>query len=147
MRALNLVSVVASMSLLIGCTTLTPQQKTEYTVMEKNSVLVREKNPTSGAWLGLLPGGGSFYGRSPGMGVLDLLLWPLSVLWDPVVGFELSKKVNYDVTVAEMSRAKSKELNDLENDRDLKKIDDATYVARKREIEQKYDYHTPTPST
>jgi hypothetical protein len=113
--------------------------------MEKNSVLVKEKNPTTGAWFGLLPGGGSFYGRSPGMGIVDLLLWPLSVLWDPVLGFELSKKVNYDVTVAEMGRAKAKELSDLENDRDLKKIDDATYVTRKREIEQKYDYHAPTP--
>ena len=80
------------------------------------------------------------------MGGLDLLLWPLSVLWDPVVGFELSKKVNYDLTVAEMSRAKSKELSDLENERDLKKIDDTTYVTRKREIEQKYDYHAPAPS-
>ena len=61
MRALKLASVIVSMSLLIGCTTLTPQQKTEYTVMEKNSVLVKESTALSGAWLGLLPGGGYFY--------------------------------------------------------------------------------------
>jgi hypothetical protein len=33
-----------------------------------------------------------------------------------------------------------KELSRLENDRDLGRIDDANYVAQKREIEQRYDF-------
>jgi hypothetical protein len=135
--ALGIVAVL----LLAGCTTLTPQEKTQYTVMEKDQVLVKEKNPSSGAWFGLLPGGGSFYGREPLVGVVDLLLWPISVLWDPVIGYEMSKKVNYEVTVAELERNKAKEMTTLDNDHDLKKISDTEYVTRKREIEQKYDYH------
>lgn len=108
--------------------------------MEKEGVLVKEKNPSSGAWFGLLPGGGSFYGREPVVGVVDLLLWPASVLWDPIVGYETSKKVNYDLTVNTLARNKDKELSELENQRDLKEIDNVTYVAKKREIEQKYNY-------
>ena len=141
MSGFGLKSTILMMSVAIaGCTTLTPQQKTEYTLMEQGNVLVTEKNPTTGAWLGLLPGGGSFYSREPAVGVLDLLLWPLSVLWDPVVGFEMSKKVNYDLTVAQLDKHKSKEMADLENERDLHKIDDTTYVTRKREIEEKYNF-------
>ena len=33
-----------------------------------------------------MPGGGSFYGREYGLGVVNLLFWPLSSLWDPVSG-------------------------------------------------------------
>jgi hypothetical protein len=130
--------------MLLGCSTLTQQEKTEYTLMQKDGVLVEEKNPATGAWLGILPGGGAFYGREPVVGFVDLLLWPLSVLWDPVVGFETSKKVNYNLTVSDMERKKSRELSELENDKDLQKIDNVGYVARKREIEQKYNYH-PMP--
>ncbi len=131
---------LAAVSMAAACTTLTPEQKTEYTLMEKDRVLVAEKKPSTGAWLGILPGGGAFYGREPVVGVIDLLLWPLSVLWDPVVGFETSKKVNYDLTVSTLERRKAKELAELENQRDLQKVDDTTYVAQKREIELKYDY-------
>lgn len=141
-RVLGHLLVVATVSLLVGCTTLNTQQKTEYALMERDHVLVKEKDPTTGAWLGILPGGGAFYGREPLVGVVDLLVWPISVLWDPVVGFETSKKVNYDLTVSELQRTKSKELSELENERDLKRIDEATYVAQKRAIEQKYDYRS-----
>lgn len=127
-----------------GCTTLTPAEKTEYNLMQNERVLIQEKNPATGGWLGLLPGGGAFYAREPGVGILDLLLWPLSVLWDPVVGFEMSKKVNYDLTVATLERKKSKELGELQNQRDLKQISDTDYVAKKREIEQRYDYYVKT---
>jgi hypothetical protein len=140
MRTLGSVLVLVSISLLAGCATLTQEQKTEYTLMEKDGVLVKEKDPKTGAWFGLLPGGGAFYGREPAVGVIDLLLWPLSILWDTTVGFQTSKTVNYNLTVSELGRAKAKEMNELEAERDVKKIDDVTYAARKREIEQKYDY-------
>jgi hypothetical protein len=142
MRTLKGIAFILTISTLAGCTILTQQQNTEYSMMEKDNVLVKEKTPSTGALLGILPGGGAFYGRQSLLGVVDLLLWPASVLWDPVVGFETSKKINYDLTVAEMDRTKAKELSALEDERDLQKIDNTTYVTRKREIEQKYDYHT-----
>jgi len=109
-------------------------------MMEKDGALVQEKNPNTGAVLGILPGFGAFYGREPLVGVVDLLLWPISILWDPAVGYETSKKVNYYITVSSLEKEKNKKLNELENQHDLGNIDNIKYVSRKREIEQKYDY-------
>jgi len=120
--------------------TLNSQQKTEYALMEKDGVLIQEKDPTTGAVLGILPGFGAFYGREPLVGVVDLLLWPASILWDPVVGYETSKKVNYDLTVSSIAKTKRKELAELENQRDLNNIASVEYVAKKRQIEEKYEY-------
>ncbi len=46
---------------------------------------VRTKSTGTAFALGFLPGGGSFYVGNYGLGVLDLLLWPFSVFWDPAV--------------------------------------------------------------
>jgi len=108
--------------------------------MEKDGVLIEEKNPTTGIWLGFLPGGGAFYGREPIVGVVDLLLWPLSILWDPAVGHETSKTVNYNLTVSSLQKAEQNELAELENKRDLEQISKVEYVTQKREVEQKYNY-------
>ena len=143
MHYLNMTrSLVIGLAFLViqGCATMSQDQQTQYTLMEKNGVLVEEKSPTTGAWLGLLPGGGAFYGRSPWVGVVDLLLWPISVVWDPIVGYERAKMVNYDVTTANLAREKDKELNTLDNQLRLKQIDEQEYVIRKREIEHKYNY-------
>jgi len=140
MQAAKSIVILFVFSILIGCTTLTSVQKNEYNMMENDGVLIKEKDPTTGAWFGLLPGGGSFYGREPAMGVVDLLLWPLSILWDPVIGHETSMKVNYDITVSSMQKNKQKELSELENQKDLGKITNVEYVTKKREIEQKYNY-------
>lgn len=140
MKFVKSVFIIFLLSVALGCTTLTPQQKTEYTMMEKDGVLVQEKNPTTGAVLGILPGFGAFYGREPLVGVVDLLLWPVSIIWDPVVGYETSKKINYDMTVSSLERERREKLTELENQRDLKNIDDVEYVSKKREIEQQYDY-------
>ena len=136
----KLVAVVFVLAIATGCSVLDTQEKATYDLMEKDGVLVMEKNPTTGAWLGLLPGGGAFYGRAPAIGVVDLLLWWPSVFWDPFVGYERAKKVNYDATMVELSRNKRKDLASLENQRDRNEIDDVEYSVRKREIEQNYDY-------
>ena len=140
MKYLKSILVTLLLSTSIGCTTLTTQQKAEYDQMKENNVLVQEKDPTTGAWLGLLPGFGAFYGREPLVGVVDLLSWPVSILWDPVVGYETSKKVNYHITKGSLERNKEKVLIELDNKRILGEISDADYVAKKRVIEQKYNY-------
>jgi hypothetical protein len=140
MKYLKSILVTLLLSTSIGCTTLTTQQKAEYDQMKENNVLVQEKDPTTGAWLGLLPGFGAFYGREPLVGVVDLLSWPVSILWDPVVGYETSKKVNYHTTKGSLERNNEKELIELDNEQILGEISDAEYVAKKRVIEQKYNY-------
>jgi len=140
MQKAKSVLVLLVLLAMIGCTTLSAEQKNEYSMMEKSGVLIKEKDPMTGILLGILPGGGSFYGREPVVGVVDLLLWPASILWDPVIGHETSKTVNYKLTVSSLQKAKQKELSELENQKDLSNISNVEYVTKKREIEQKYNY-------
>lgn len=128
----------------IGCTTLTPQEKVSYDLMKNDNVLIEVKKPKTGAWLGVLPGFGAFYAREPLVGIIDLLLWPISIFWDPVVGYEMSKKINYDLSRSSLQREQGKALTGLENQRTMKEINEDEYVTQKREIEQKFDYFTIT---
>ena len=124
-----------------GCSTLNSKQKVEYDQMKQGSALIEEKNPAAGAALGILPGFGAFYARQPVVGVVDLLLWPVSILWDPIIGYEGSKKINYDMTVAYLKREEEKELAELENKKLLEDISKEEYVSEKRQISFKYNYN------
>ncbi|MFN7950126.1 MAG: hypothetical protein U0610_00220 [bacterium] len=61
---------------------------------------VRTKSTGTAFALGFLPGGGSFYVGNYGLGVLDLLLWPFSVLWDPAVSAAAASDAKRDVKVS-----------------------------------------------
>jgi len=88
-----------------GCAaSLSSQQKAELKSYETAGQAVKEKNPGTGAVLGLLPGGGSFYTRRYGLGALNLLTWPLSILWDPFNGYNGSQTINYYATVEQTGK-------------------------------------------
>ena len=140
MKTANSILVTLALSLMIGCTTLTPQQSTEYDRMKTNGVLIAEKDPVFGALLGILPGGGAFYGRQPVVGVADLLMWPVSILWDPIVGYQQAKTVNYNSTVNALRKAKQQEINELHYQKELEQVSKAEYVKQRKDIEQKYNY-------
>lgn len=61
---------------------------------------IREKNAGTAFALGCLPGGGSFYTRSYGMGVFDLLFWPLSILWDPATAASRARQMYKTIKVS-----------------------------------------------
>jgi len=111
----------------------------EYATFERKNVLVEEKKPVLGAVLGILPGGGSFYAGEYTTGVIDLLTWPLSVLWDPVNGYQASKTFNYDETVLIQKSKKEKELVALEDELATDQIDNTEYIIEKRKLDKKYD--------
>ena len=115
-------------------------QEREYKAFENEGVLIEEKSPMVGAVLGILPGFGSFYAREPGYGIVNLLFWPISVLWDPVSGYSGSKSINYDTTKSYLRKEKNKELVALEDLLVSKQIDSTKYLLEKRKIEQKYEY-------
>ena len=132
---------VASVVIITGCASgLNSLQEREYSAFERDGVLIEEKNPTTGVVLGLLPGGGSFYAREPGLGVVNLLLWPLSILWDPISGSDGSKSINYDLTKYQLKKDKNKEMSELDDKLSLKEINSQQYVLKKRKIDEKYDY-------
>src|SRR5690606_23826768 len=122
-------------------TGLNSMQEREYRAMEAADVLIVEKDPSVGAALGILPGGGSFYARSPGIGVVNLLFWPLSILWDPVSGYQGAMAINYDMTKHKLKRDMQAELSRLDDQLALEEVNRQEYVAKKRAIESKYDFN------
>ncbi len=125
-----------------GCARgLNSYQKNELRHYEASGLMVEEKNPALGTALGLLPGGGSFYGREYGLGVVNLLFWPLSILWDPVSGHSAAETINYHATKHHVSKLENLEMDQLEDQLAQNQIDMTQYTLQKRKIESKYRYH------
>lgn len=131
-------AVVAAM--LTGCAAgINSAQKQELESYKTRGFYVQEKNEGTAAALGILPGGGSFYARSPGLGILNLLLWPISILWDPISGVSGSQSINYYATKANAEKLRKKEMRDLDEQLALGKMDNQRYVLMKNEIDRKYE--------
>ena len=60
--------------------------------------IVVEKKPETATVLGLFIGLGSFYTDEPALGVIDLLTWPFSALWEPWIAPANANKINYEAT-------------------------------------------------
>ena len=105
---------------------------------EENGQLVMEKSPGLAAGLGLLPGGGSFYTGEIGAGIVDLLFWPLSMFWDPIVGLNAAEMRNYVATRRQQKKKMNRELAQLLEDRKKNDMDDETYKLKKRQIHEKH---------
>jgi hypothetical protein len=141
MQGFKKIILAGAIVLATGCASgLNSVQEREYNAMAADGVLIEEKNPTAGAWLGVLPGGGSFYARHYGYGVANLLLWPLSIVWDPMSGYDGAKVINYDVTKHSLKKAEQKEEDLLNDELALGRIDEKKYILGKHKIESKYDY-------
>ena len=116
MKLAKLIAALGIAAVCTGCATgLNSHQKSELKHFEARGQAVMEKDPGMGAALGLLPGGGSFYAREYGYGVINLLFWPLSILWDPVSGYEGSQALNYEATKAHLHRMHQRDLNELDD--------------------------------
>lgn len=141
MKALKKIITAASIVIVTGCATgLNSMQEREYAAMKNAGVLVEEKDPILALALGILPGGGSFYAREPGYGILNLLMWPASILWDPISGIDGAKAINYDITKSSLKKARNSEQSLLEDDLTMGKIDSTQYVLKKRALDEKYSY-------
>lgn len=125
-----------------GCASgLNSYQESELRHYEAAGLAVEEKSPALGTALGLLPGGGSFYGREYGFGVVNLLFWPLSILWDPVSGHSAAETINYHATKQHVSKLENSEMDALEDQLAQNQIDLTHYTLQKRKIEAKYDFN------
>ena len=71
---------------------------------------------------------------------MDLLLWPYSILWDPIAGYNEANVINYDVSRENVKRLKKKELEELDHKLEDKKITQEEYTLQTRKVEKKYDY-------
>jgi hypothetical protein len=141
MKFVKKIAAISSVILMTGCASgLNSLQEREYSAFERDGVLIEEKSETTGLVLGLLPGGGSFYAGEPGLGVLNLLMWPASILWDPISGKNGAMTANYDTTKHHLKNEKEKEINSLDEQLSLSVIDTEQYIIAKRKIDTKYNY-------
>lgn len=84
--------------------------------------------------------GGSFYGRSYGLGVVNLLFWPLSILWDPVSGYDASQRINYTATRVHLEKLRQRDFDELQRLADNGALDGATLARKRQDVETKYRY-------
>lgn len=60
--------------------------------------IVVEKKPETATVLAFFIGLGAFYTDEPVLGVIDLLLWPISPLWEMWIAPANANKINYEAT-------------------------------------------------
>ncbi|MFT3880513.1 MAG: hypothetical protein QM703_12725 [Gemmatales bacterium] len=132
--------LLLSIGMLPGCSSLNTIQESDYMKMQADGVLVEEKNPTLAACLGFLPGCGSFYTGNYVLGAVDLVTWPVSILWDPIAGYNQARVLNFQSSQACQQRIKKRELGELEAARDNGKVTQVEYNQTKRSIESKYGF-------
>ena len=122
-----------------GCVTpLNNQQLAEYDRLSAQGRLVEQKDPKVAAAMGILPGGGSFYTREWGLGIVNLALWPYSILWDPISAMDAAKKTNYYATKTAMQQERQSELTSLNRQLEDDAITQTEYLAQMRMIEDTY---------
>ena len=126
--------------MLSGCAAgINSAQRQELQSFKAKGYYVEEKNEGAAAGFGILPGGGSFYTRNYGIGVVNLLFWPASILWDPISGLAGAESLNYYATKANIENLKRKEMRNLEDQVALGQVDTPKYIVLKNEIERKYE--------
>lgn len=115
MKIVLVVSLVA-LAVLAGCSNPTYGLRT----YQKNNLreweaagqdIVVEKKPETATVLSLLPGFGSFYTEEPLLGVVDLLLWPISSAWEIWISPASANKINYEATKAAWERRQQNQPN------------------------------------
>jgi len=119
-----------------GCSSLNSTQKRELAEWDSQNLKVEEKNEGLAAGLNVLPGIGDFYNGNIGLGVVNLLFWPASVLWAPVGGASGAAEANYYATksqVDSLSKKRDSTLNDLQAAAMTKQIThDEFYIASQK---------------
>lgn len=133
--------LLAATTISTGCASLNSVQRAEYQSMKASGMVVEEKKPELGLVLGLLPGGGSFYTRQWGLGVADLLLWPMSIAWDPFAGYSGAEVINYDVSRAHAKQVKQHEMRELEQQLETNSITQVEFNSRRRSIDERFDFN------
>lgn len=140
MKAHRLLLAVGMAVICSGCASgLNSHQKSEMRNYEARGLAVEEKSKGTAAALGLLPGGGSFYGREYGLGVVNLLFWPLSILWDPISGHSAAESINYSATKAHVAQLQKKQLDELDEQLQTGQLDLTGYTLQKSKIAKMYD--------
>ena len=141
-RLVSCLLITAFIIPLFGCAAgLTYTQQREMEGYKAKRLAVQEKSPGTATVLGLFLGCGSFYTRQYALGFVDLLFWPLSILWDPINGNRGAHRINYYATKENVAAEMEEEVKKLDYDLEDNTITERQYILKKRRIEQKYSVH------
>lgn len=139
-QILSIASLSVAALLISGCASkITTGQENELKSFKAKGVYVEEKSTGTATALGILPGGGSFYTENYGLGIVNLCLWPISVLWDPVSGYNGAESINYHATKQKVETDKKNKIQAIEREMEDNKITKEQYIKQKREIEDFYN--------
>ena len=114
------------------------QQLAKLKIYQDKGFYINKKSPLLGLFVGLFPAGGCLYLKHFIFGIISILSYPLSIIWEIVIGYFGSLKVNYFATlqfVNESYTAEEKKLDNL-----LLEMNDngKYYIAAKKELDKKY---------
>ena len=73
----------------------------------------QKKDPRLAAALGFALGGGSYYTRQWELGILDTITWPLSMAWDPFIGYWGAERINDQATLESCRKLRQEKLKAL----------------------------------
>lgn len=71
--------------------------------------------------------------------MVNLLLWPISIFWDPVSGHDAAELINYQATRAHVASLKKHDMDELDAQLESDAIDVKRYTLDKRRIDEKYN--------
>ena len=138
-RRLGLAVPASLLCLATSCATgLNSLQQQELKAYEARNLKVVEDSETAAAWWGIAPGGGSFYTGNVGYGILNLLLWPISICWDPISGRNGAQFNNYAATRQHVQTLENEELEALDSKLQTKLIDLNDHTLQRDAIHRKY---------
>lgn len=131
------IGLITAILLTTSCTSLHHAQRQELAEWEAESLKVEHKNAALAAGLNVLPGFGDFYNGNIGLGIVNLLFWPASVLWAPVGGATGAEEANYYVTkfqVDKLTKKRQSLLNDLQAASMTKQITNDEYFLASQKV-------------
>ena len=143
MRMLFSVLIISIVT--VSCATVSSAKKDELKQWQAQNLAIEEKSPSVAAALNILPGVGDFYNGNVGYGVVNLLMWPLSIAWAPVGGADGALEVNYNATkhhVTNLENRKAKFKSELHLELSAGKIskDQFYYASKKIEMMELGDF-------
>jgi len=115
-----------------------PKQRLAYQEYKEKGLLIESRNPEEASSYGFLPGGASFYNGDYDVGLFNILLWPVSILWEVMHGSDRAKFLNLEDTEREIYKKFKSEIAELDELNYLDQISTSEYNKRAREIFKKY---------
>ncbi len=122
-----------------GCAqSITSGQKAELNAYRTKGMEVTEKDPDVAKALGILPGGGSFYVGDYRSGIINLILWPTSIIWDPISGSNGAIAANYRATRQAVDNSRGAAMHDINTRFEQGELTETEYLTERERIERKY---------